>query len=376
MQDINGNYLYAASDANGDRIHRAYDINGNMIWSDFFYAVHLDIGSKYISATSIKSIIDSMASASDRISILQLDFSKNRGFRLALNDSTVTASDGNTYDLTGCYGNSNWDDKVDPGNNYWLTESEMTEVVQYAHSKGIDICPCFTMPGNMFAFMRAFPDFWYASDIWGQTTLNFKNQRAVNFIVAVVKKYARYFASLGCKYWNFGCDEVGQQNGSGFQALYSSGQFGILTNFIKAIAKTVSDEGLAPRMWNDCILWAGDKREEYSIPRSIQVCYWAILARTNMQRADTLSENDFILINSPNGMYYCPVSSYPPLSQEKFNNFIINRTTFEDGSVVPAAIGAMWCIWFPNPVGITEADAVSTIQTYLSYYGNAIRSYG
>lgn len=379
IYDIDSNSLDEAYDVSANNLSEVYDIDGEVVWQEseqqFFYAVHLDIGSKYISLNSVKTVIDAMSNASDRINILQLDFSKNRGFRLALNDSTVIASDGNIYDLSSCYGNSTWDSAVDSQNNYWLTQNEMAEAISYAHSKNIDICPCFTMPGNMFAFLSPFSDFWYGSDKWGKTTLNFKSQRAVNFIVAVVEKYAEFFASCGCRYWNLGCDEVGTQTGSGIQNLYASGQFGILTDFVNLIAQTVKSKGLSPRSWNDAILWAGDTREAYRIDKSIQVCYWTRLPNTNMQYATALANNGYKLINSPNSMYYCPASSYPLLNQEKFNNFVQNKTTFEDGSVVPNAIGAMWCIWFPNPVGITEENAISTIQTYMGYYGNAIEQY-
>ena len=354
-----GTKIQSAFNLSGSTLNKAYN-SKNEIIQGFMYIVFLDIGSKYISVQSIKTVIDTMAESSNQLKYLMLDWSKNRGFRLELDDTDIIASDGNTYSLTDCYGGSTWDNKVDMANNYWLSETDMTEVITYAMANGVEIIPCFTMPGNMFALLEHFTEFRHSTeDNRHKATLNYESTTAVNFIAAIVEKYARYFYEHGCH-----------------EALYTNGNLQVIPAFVNRIANVVRNIGLIPMVWNDGVMWANDYTPNLQIGRDIVINYWRSPPPANMVKAFRLDQAGFKTINSAEKIYYCPKTSYTDPTESDFIEFIQNQTLFECGSTVNGAIGAMFCTWFGNPKGISEADAISKVQSYIRYYGNAIETYG
>ena len=100
----------------------------------------LDTARKYFSVEQIKTYIDTLAAAG--FTQLQLYFSDNQGFRLALDDMTIKTSSGNVYDLTPCLGRgySQPDKKMYPHEtDAFHTQADMDEIIRYANEKGIEI---------------------------------------------------------------------------------------------------------------------------------------------------------------------------------------------------------------------------------------------
>ena len=62
----------------------------------------LDTARKFFSVSQIKTYIDALSAAG--FAHLQLYFSDNQGFRLVLDDMTITTPSGNIYDLAPCLG--------------------------------------------------------------------------------------------------------------------------------------------------------------------------------------------------------------------------------------------------------------------------------
>ena len=127
--------------------------NETSLNSDFDKILHLDNGRKYFTKEWIVALINEMSAAG--YNQLQLAFG-NDGMRFLLDDMSVTV-DGTTYaseDVTAGIkqGNKNY---YDAGAENELTQAEMTEIVNYAKSKGIDIVPHMNMPGHMDAILDA-----------------------------------------------------------------------------------------------------------------------------------------------------------------------------------------------------------------------------
>ena len=164
----------------------AENAGGNI--QDYFYKImHLDAARKYFSVENIKDLIDTSADAG--FNQIELYLSDNQGFRLGLDDMTVTTEFG-TYDMTPALGAGySQDPHYTDGKEIWLTQAEMDEIIAYANSKGMDVVPCINAPGHMGALLEAFPQFRYSATVNGATSisksaLNLWNEEAYAFGLA------------------------------------------------------------------------------------------------------------------------------------------------------------------------------------------------
>ncbi|MCI7712266.1 MAG: family 20 glycosylhydrolase [Clostridiales bacterium] len=210
---------------------------------DFYKVVHLDAGRKYFSVENIKAIIDTMADAG--YNQLELYLPDNQGFRFALDNMTITTSYG-TYDLSLSLGDGYSDgSKYPDGSGNYLTQDDMDTIIAYAKKNHIEIVPCINTPGHMGAILEEFSDFCYSDS---KSSIDLENPEAVAFALAIVKKYADYFAGKGCDFFNIGADEYANDLSStmGFAGLYSSGKYQRFVDYLNAAAQIVINEGMPP----------------------------------------------------------------------------------------------------------------------------------
>ena len=161
----------------------------------FIRSFHLDAGRKYFSPDNIKAIIDILAEAG--MSELELYFSDNQGFRLALDDMVLTTEYG-TYDLTPALGDGYSDgSKYPDGTGKYLTQAEFEDILAYATGKGVAVVPCANTPGHMGAILEEFPSLRYTGS---KSSIDLTNDEAKAFAKAFIQKYAEYFASVGCQH--------------------------------------------------------------------------------------------------------------------------------------------------------------------------------
>lgn len=337
------------------------------IGTDMFYRVfHLDAARKYFSAAEIKELID--IAADGGYNQFELYLADNQGFRLALNDMTVTTTYG-TYDLAPSLG-AGYDHSphYTDGKNMWLTQAEMDSIIAYANSKGIGIIPCINAPGHMGAILESFPQFWYTStSVAGKTShsaLDVRNAEAYAFGQALIEKYATYFASKGVKYLNIGADEYGADlledgNGTnnGMDLLYNEGGYTYFVDFVNEAAQTIKELGMTPRAYNDCIYYNNsDVYNDQSIyfDTDIEICYWngGWSWGNWFRRADAtyLAGKGFKMINT-NGDYY-HVLGYDNQFEtaQSVLGFDINDFHIFDAASnykvnIDNPAGAMFCIW-------------------------------
>lgn len=327
-----------------------FDDKGEPVIPQPFYRVfHLDAGRKYFSVESIKTILDAMAEAN--FSQLQLYFSDNQGFRLALDDMTLTTDYG-TYDLTPALGDGyTGDNKYPDGTGKYLTQSEMDEIITYANSKGIEIIPALNVPGHMGAILEEFPSLRYTNS---KSSIDLTSDEAKAFAKALVAKYADYFASKGCKYFSFGADEFANDQGSssmGFETIYKNGIYKEhFVPFFNDVAQIIKDKGMTPRAFNDGILYNNDTSVE--MDTDVQVCYWSGgWGGYNLASATTLNDAGFELINTNEGFYWVLGNSSWQVSADKAGQF--DYTAFP-GSTIYNPAGAMLCVWCDN--GAADGD--------------------
>ena len=344
--------------------------------TDEIYKIyHLDCGRKYFSVEQIKEVIDTIAESDYNTLELALG---NDGLRFLLDDMEVSAN-GTTYSSEDVKagvqeGNRNY---CDAGTNE-LTEKEMDEIFAYAQSKDIAIIPLINSPGHMDAILTA------ASKVTGKDcsyngsarTIDVTNPEAVNFTMALLDKYIRYFAGKGCTIFNIGCDEYANDiysSGSmGFGQLVSEGNYGAFVNYVNNLAALVQNAGMTAMAFNDGFYFNGNTSSG-TFDTDIAIAFWSsgwgsgTAAYRSMSAAD-LAARGHAIINTNGDWYYI-------LGMSDINNVTANiqKTPYDSvmGSGDMDVAGSMLCYWCDQPkVEYTEAEA-SNLTTQVSAFAEA-----
>ena len=339
--------------------------------------VHVDAGRKYFSPTSIKAIIDNAAEAG--FNQVELYLSDNQGFRFALDDMTVTTSTGNTYDLSAALGDGYTasDGKCPDGSDKYLTQSEMTDIIAYAKSKNVEIVPCVNAPGHMGAILEEFSDFRYTSG-WqtSKSSIDLGNAEAVAFALAITDKYAKYFASQGCKYYNIGADEYANDLSSmGFENM-GSALYTKFVEFMNSAADIIVGYGMTPRAFNDGFCYNKNEYNSVTVApsKAYEICYWSSGCNGyNVASAKTLSSNGYKLINTNGDYYWVLGNSGWQCSANKASGF--DYTNFSGNTKISSPSGSMFCIWcdFGNTNGADGGtQVVSDTADVIAAFGKAL----
>ncbi|MEH4174682.1 family 20 glycosylhydrolase, partial [Klebsiella pneumoniae] len=156
--------------------------------------VSIDAGRKYFSPEQLKEIIDKAKHYGYTDLHLLVG---NDGLRFMLDDMSITAN-GKTYasdDVKRAIEKGTNDYYNDPNGNH-LTESQMTDLINYAKDKGIGLIPTVNSPGHMDAILNAMkelgiqnPNFSYFGKE-SACTVDLGNEQAVAFTKALIDKYA------------------------------------------------------------------------------------------------------------------------------------------------------------------------------------------
>lgn len=335
--------------------------------TDYYKILHLDCGRKYFSKDWIIALLNEMKA--DGYNQLQLAFG-NDGLRFLLDDMSFTAN-GTTYS------HETVKSKVEAGNKLqnssgdasWLTQTEMDEIIAAAKEKGIEIVPLLNLPGHANAILDIADNNTYNAKIYGtvsQNTLDVTNDAACNFGYEIFKKYVDYFSSKGCKYFNFGADEYGNDTGDKnphFDVLKGTG-YENLSTFINKLAAYIGSKNMTPRTFNDALYYNGwdMKTSTNTAIKTIQCCYWSCGWGSSypVASAETIASKHHDMINT-NGDYY-----YVLGKADKFDGDYSYASNFSNagfmGSTVNSPVGSMFCIWSDFPTAETEQVVAQKVR--------------
>lgn len=351
---------------------RFFDIHGNeatinpasFFWENNnmapFWIVHIDTHMKYFTVANIKKIIDAMALA--RANQLEISIASDSGFRLELNDMTISTN-GTTYDLSVCLGG------VENATKWW-SQNDMDEIISYANMYGIDIVPTFSVPGHMGKILARFSQFKYQNT----TALNIKDESAVNFGLAILEKYATYFSNKGCKRFNINYDEI-MGFGVGYPAIYNNGDFQYFVDFANKAAKLLKSICVVPRAFNELFDYNNDS--DYYVSRDFEVLYWdGTIPNENLATAQQLIGLGYTVINSSQ-VYYWVNNSQRQVTAETLRTADFLKD-FDTTPSTKNGAGAMFCIWCDNAQSSPDAgdggDAiVNAVLPLISAYGEGIQ---
>ena len=343
--------------------------------------LHLDSGRKYFTKDWHIALLNELAAAG--YTHVQLAFGNN-GLRFVLDDMTIEAN-GTTYDsdalkegirqgnynygaLTGYY--------VD-GAEY-LTEAEMDEIIAHGKAVGVEIIPHLNMPGHMSALLDAMeyvgianPHFYGREE--SDSSVDLQNEAALNFMSALVDKYAKYFSEKGCKYFHIGADEYANDAYYGSMGFPSMGAtlYQKFADFVNNNAAIVKSYGMIPRAWNDGVYYGS--YTSYFDP-AIEINYWSSgWGGYTLAKASTLDGKGHGLINTNGDYYYIlgkddrfttgTTTTHSASLYTECAGYDLNR--FMDGSVIEEPVGGMFCIWSDFPGRETEQQCGAAVRLIL-----------
>lgn len=333
--------------------------------NDYDRILHLDCGRKYFTKDWIIALLHEMKAAG--YNQLELAFG-NDGLRFLLDNMSFTANE-TTYDHDTIV------QKVEAGNKLqnssddarWLTQAEMDKIIETANGLDIEIVPLLNLPGHANTVLDIVDNNAYNAKIYGtvsQNTLNVNDSKATEFAYALFTKYVDYFASKGCKYFNFGADEYGNDTTSEgnprFDVLQGSG-YQKLSAFINKLAGYIVGKNMTPRAFNDSLYynrgtWDMNTSVNTNIPM-IQCCYWSSgWGSYPVAYADTIASKEHKMINTHGDWYYVlgKTDNFDKNSTSYAAGF--ENTSFAGGTKISNPVGSMFCIWcdYPNAENETQ----------------------
>lgn len=272
--------------------------------------ISIDAGRKYFSPTQVKELIDMAESKGFTDLHLLLG---NDGLRFFLDDMTVMAG-GKTYtseEVKAALAAGNEAYYKDPNGNY-LTQAEMTDILNYAKDKQVGFIPAINSPGHMDAILTgmeklgiANPKFIYNGKT-SERTLDLNNATALEFTKALISKYAAYFNGK-VKLFNIGLDEYANDavpNVQGFTVLQRSGDYAKFIRYANDLAKIVKDNRMKPIAFNDGIYHNG-RTDQGTFDKDIIVSMWTGgWNGYNVASSKLLVEKGHKILNTNDAWYY------------------------------------------------------------------------
>ena len=281
--------------------------------------VSIDAGRKYFSPEQLKEIIDKAKHYGYTDLHLLIG---NDGLRFMLDDMSLTVGD-KTYasdDVkravekgTNAYYN-------DPNGNH-LTESQMTDLINYAKDKGIGLIPSVNSPGHMDAILNAMkelgiekPNFNYFGKESART-VDLDNEKAVAFTKALIDKYAGYFAGKS-EIFNIGLDEYANDatDAKGWSVLqaykwypedgFPDKGYDKFIAYANDLARIVKSHGLKPMAFNDGIYYNSDTSFG-TFDKDIIVSMWTGgWGGYDVASSKLLAEKGHEILNTNDAWYY------------------------------------------------------------------------
>lgn len=356
----------------------------------FMRIVHLDCGRKYFTVDWVKSLIDKMAEYG--YTHLELAFG-NDGLRFLLDDMSVGAYTSDQVKSAIQQGNKDYYDAGDA--NEW-SETEMTQIIDYAEKQGISIIPLLNTPGHMNAIVSAMGQlgisnagFTPAGYTTSKNTIDLENPPAVAFTQALVKKYVDYFKSKNCDYFNLGADEYANDSlvhysGMGFGYLSDNNLYSKFVTYVNTLADYVTSKDMTPIVFNDGVCY--NNVDSPTISNNVLVSYWSCgWSGYDVAPASFLREEGYSLINTHGNFYYVlksNQSSKPDMWHNSTDNAIDaaswDNNTFmaRDGKPnISDPVGSMFCIWCDEPGVESEATIAQNVIDggILSYMASAMK---
>ena len=355
--------------------------------------VSIDAGRKYFSPEQLKEIIDKAKEYGYTDLHLLVG---NDGLRFMLDDMSMKVGD-KTYssdDVKRAIENGTNAYYNDPNGNH-LTESQMTDLINYAKEKGIGVIPTVNSPGHMDAMLHAMKELGIENpnfDYFGkksERTVDLNNKQAVDFTKTLIDKYANYFSNKS-EIFNIGLDEYANDatDAKGWSVLqadkyypnegYPEKGYEKFISYANDLARIVKSHGLKPMAFNDGIYYNSDTSFG-SFDKDIIVSMWTGgWGGYDVASSKLLAEKGHQILNTNDAWYYvlgrnADGQGWYNLDQglNGIKNTPITSVPKTEGADVPF-IGGMVAAWADTP---SARYSPSRLFKLMRHFANANAEY-
>ena len=355
--------------------------------------VSIDAGRKYFSPEQLKEIIDKAKEYGYTDLHLLVG---NDGLRFMLDDMSMKVGD-KTYssdDVKRAIENGTNAYYNDPNGNH-LTESQMTDLINYAKDKGIGVIPTVNSPGHMDAMLHAMKELGIENpnfDYFGkksERTVDLNNKQAVDFTKTLIDKYAHYFSNKS-EIFNIGLDEYANDatDAKGWSVLqadkyypnegYPEKGYEKFISYANDLARIVKSHGLKPMAFNDGIYYNSDTSFG-SFDKDIIVSMWTGgWGGYDVASSKLLAEKGHQILNTNDAWYYvlgrnADGQGWYNLDQglNGIKNTPITSVPKTEGADVPF-IGGMVAAWADTP---SARYSPSRLFKLMRHFANANAEY-
>ena len=335
--------------------------------------ISIDAGRKYFTLDQLKRIVDKASELGYSDVHLLLG---NDGLRFLLDDMTITAN-GKTYasddvkkaiiEGTKAY--------YDDPNGTTLSQAEITELIEYAKSKGLGLIPAINSPGHMDAMLVAMEKLGIKNpqanfDKVSKTTMDLENEEAMNFVKALIGKYMDFFAGK-TKIFNYGTDEYANDatNAQGWYYLKWYGLYGKFAEYSNTLAAMAKERGLQPMAFNDGFYY--EDKDDVEFDKDVIISYWSKgWWGYNLATPQYLASKGYKLLNTNGDWYYVlgnhkPDEAYP-LSKALENSGKVpfnQLASTKYPEVDLPTVGSMLAIWADKPSAEYKEEEIFELMT-------------
>ena len=335
--------------------------------------ISIDAGRKYFTIDQLKRIVDKASELGYSDVHLLLG---NDGLRFLLDDMTITAN-GKTYasddvkkaiiEGTKAY--------YDDPNGTALTQAEVTELIEYAKSKGIGLIPAINSPGHMDAMLVAMEKLGIKNpqahfDKVSKTTMDLRNEEAMNFVKALIGKYMDFFAGK-TKIFNFGTDEYANDatSAQGWYYLKWYQLYGKFAEYANTLAAMAKERGLQPMAFNDGFYY--EDKDDVQFDKDVLISYWSKgWWGYNLASPQYLASKGYKFLNT-NGDWYYVIGNHKadeayPLSKaiENSGKVPFNQlASTKYPEVDLPTVGSMLAIWADKPSAEYKEEEIFELMT-------------
>ena len=340
--------------------------------------ISIDAGRKYFTLDQLKRIVDKASELGYSDVHLLLG---NDGLRFLLDDMTINAN-GKTYasdDVKNAIIQGTKAYYDDP-NGTALTQAEVAELIEYAKSKGIGLIPAINSPGHMDAMLVAMEKLGIKNpqahfDKVSKTTMDLKNEEAMNFVKALIGKYMDFFAGK-TKIFNFGTDEYANDatSAQGWYYLKWYQLYGKFAEYANTLAAMAKERGLQPMAFNDGFYY--EDKDDVEFDKDVIISYWSKgWWGYNLATPQYLASKGYKLLNTNGDWYYVlgnhkPDEAYP-LSKAVENSGKVpfnQLASTKYPEVDLPTVGSMLAIWADRPSAEYKEEEIFELMTAFADY--------
>ena len=263
----------------------------------------------------------------------------------------------------------------DDPNGTALTQAEMTELIEYAKSKSIGLIPAINSPGHMDAMLVAMEKLRIKNpqahfDKVSKTTMDLRNEEAMNFVKALIGKYMDFFAGK-TKIFNFGTDEYANDatNAQGWYYLKWYQLYGKFAEYANTLAAMAKERGLQPMAFNDGFYY--EDKDDVQFDKDVLISYWSKgWWGYNLASPQYLASKGYKFLNT-NGDWYYVLGNYKPDEAYPLSKAIENSGKVPFNQLASTkypevdlpTVGSMLAIWADKPSAEYKEEEIFELMT-------------